>query len=148
MYKFAAEIQIRSQGSRLLTFSAPHINHNPAKMIKKILPDLIAILAFVLISFAYFFPADIEGRILFQHDTAAGAGAGQEAKEYYEQTGNKVGFKPAGGINTVNDALIYYTIVKEVLGKEWLSNELFRLGTSRLANLLLSEIKGEELKFF
>ena len=66
----------------------------------------------------------------------------QAIKEYYEQTGNKVGFKPAGGINTVNDALIYYTIVKEVLGKEWLSNELFRLGTSRLANLLLSEIKG------
>ena len=72
----------------------------------------------------------------------------QAIKEYYEQTGNKVGFKPAGGINTVNDALIYYTIVKEVLGKEWLSNELFRLGTSRLANLLLSDIKGEELKFF
>lgn len=72
----------------------------------------------------------------------------QAIKEYYEQTGNKVGFKPAGVINTVNDALIYYTIVKEVLGKEWLSNELFRLGTSRLANLLLSEIKGEELKFF
>ena len=72
----------------------------------------------------------------------------QAIKEYYEQIGNKVGFKPAGGINTVNDALIYYTIVKEVLGKEWLSNELFRLGTSRLANLLLSEIKGEELKFF
>lgn len=72
----------------------------------------------------------------------------QAIKEYYEQTGNKVGFKPAGGINTVNDALIYYTIVKEVLGKEWLNNELFRLGTSRLANLLLSEIKGEELKFF
>lgn len=58
-------------------------------MIKKILPDLIAILAFVLISFAYFFPADIEGRILFQHDTAAGAGAGQEAKEYYEQTAER-----------------------------------------------------------
>ena len=70
-------------------FRLPHINHNPAKMIKKILPDLIAILAFVLISFAYFFPADIEGRILFQHDTAAGAGAGQEAKEYYEQTGER-----------------------------------------------------------
>ena len=57
-------------------------------------------------------------------------------------------FKPAGGINCVNDALIYYTIVKEVLGEEWLNNELFRLGTSRLANLLLSEIKGEEMKFF
>ena len=48
----------------------------------------------------------------------------------------------------VNDAVVYYTIVKEVLGEEWLSNEWFRLGTSRLANLLLSEIKGEELKFF
>lgn len=56
---------------------------------KKLLPDLIAILAFVLLSFAYFFPADIENCILFQHDTAAGAGAGQEVKEYYEQTGER-----------------------------------------------------------
>ena len=69
-------------------------------------------------------------------------------KEYYEKTGNKIGFKPAGGINTVNDALIYYTIVKEILGEEWLNNDLFRLGTSRLANLLLSDIKGEDIKFF
>ena len=69
-------------------------------------------------------------------------------KEYYQKTGNKIGFKPAGGINTVNDAIIYYTIVKEVLGEEWLDNRLFRLGTSRLANLLLSDIKGEEIKFF
>lgn len=69
-------------------------------------------------------------------------------KEYYDQTGIKIGFKPAGGINTVNDALVYYTIVKEILGEEWLNNGLFRLGTSRLANLLLSEIKGEEIKFF
>lgn len=72
----------------------------------------------------------------------------QAIKEYHELTGNKIGFKPAGGINTVHDALVYYTIVKEVLGEEWLNNELFRLGTSRLANLLLSEIKGEEMKFF
>lgn len=69
-------------------------------------------------------------------------------KEYHAKTGCKIGFKPAGGINTVHDALIYYTIVKEVLGEEWLNNSLFRLGTSRLANLLLSEIVGEELKFF
>ena len=69
-------------------------------------------------------------------------------KAYYEQTGRKVGFKPAGGINCVNDALVYYTIVKEVLGEEWLNNHLFRLGTSRLANLLLSEIVGENVKFF
>ena len=69
-------------------------------------------------------------------------------KEYHEKTGNKIGFKPAGGINTVHDALVYYTIVKELLGEEWLNNKLFRLGTSRLANLLLSEIRGEEIKFF
>lgn len=56
---------------------------------KKYLPDLIVILAFALISFAYFFPADIENRILFQHDTAAGAGAGQETLQYYEQTGER-----------------------------------------------------------
>ena len=72
----------------------------------------------------------------------------QAIKAYHEKTGRKVGFKPAGGINSVNDALVYYTIVKEVLGKEWLNNELFRIGTSRLGNLLLSEIVGEEVKFF
>ena len=72
----------------------------------------------------------------------------QAIKEYYAQTGRKVGFKPAGGINSVRDAVIYYTIVKEVLGDEWLSNQWFRLGTSRLANLLLSEIVGENVKFF
>ncbi len=72
----------------------------------------------------------------------------QAIKEYHEKTGRKVGFKPAGGINTVNDALIYYSIVKEVLGEEWLNNTLFRLGTSRLANLLLSDILGKETKFF
>lgn len=69
-------------------------------------------------------------------------------KEYYEQTGRKVGFKPAGGVSTTNDALGYYTIVKEVLGEEWLDNEYFRLGASRLANNLLSDIVGEEVKFF
>ena len=72
----------------------------------------------------------------------------QAIKAYHEKTGRKVGFKPAGGINSVNDALVYYTIVKEVLGKEWLNNTLFRIGTSRLANLLLNEILGEEVNFF
>lgn len=72
----------------------------------------------------------------------------QAIKEYHEKTGIQIGFKPAGGLNSVMDALIYYTIVKEVLGEKWLTNELFRMGTSRLANLLLSEIVGEETKFF
>ncbi len=69
-------------------------------------------------------------------------------KEYFEETGNKIGLKPAGGLNTVQDALIYYTIVKEVLGEEWLTNKMFRLGTSRLANLLLSAVQGKEVKYF
>ena len=72
----------------------------------------------------------------------------QAIKEYFLETGRKIGFKPAGGINTIEDAINYYTIVKELLGKEWLTNELFRIGTSRLANLLLSDILGEETKFF
>lgn len=72
----------------------------------------------------------------------------QAIKEYFLETGRKVGFKPAGGINSVHDALVYYTIVKELLGEEWLTNERFRLGTSRMANLLLSEIVGSETKFF
>ncbi len=72
----------------------------------------------------------------------------QAIKEYYKETGIQIGFKPAGGINTVNDAIIYYTVVKEVLGEKWLTNKWFRLGTSRLANLLLSDIEGEEITFF
>ena len=72
----------------------------------------------------------------------------QAIKEYYNETGIQIGFKPAGGINSVMDALIYYTIVKEVLGEKWLTNQWLRLGTSRLANMLLSEILGEETKFF
>lgn len=72
----------------------------------------------------------------------------QAIKEYYDETGIQIGFKPAGGINSVMDALIYYTIVKEVLGEKWLTNKWFRLGTSRLANMLLSELLGKETKFF
>lgn len=72
----------------------------------------------------------------------------QAIKEYFEETGNKVGFKPAGGLSTPQDAIVYYTIVKEILGEEWLTNKLFRLGTSRLSNLLLSDIKGEKINFF
>ena len=72
----------------------------------------------------------------------------QAIKEYYDETGIQIGFKPAGGINTVMDAIIYYTIVKEVLGEKWLTNKWLRLGTSRLANMLLSELKGEQIKFF
>ena len=69
-------------------------------------------------------------------------------KEYYEKTGIQIGFKPAGGMKTVDDALNYYIIVKQVLGDKWLNNKLFRLGTSSLANLLLNDITGKEEKYF
>lgn len=70
-------------------------------------------------------------------------------KEYYEQTGRMVGFKASGGVATTEDALKYYTIVKTVLGEKWVDdNEYFRLGASRLANSVLSDIVGHEVKFF
>lgn len=72
----------------------------------------------------------------------------QAIKEYYDKTGIQTGFKPAGGMKTVEDALSYYTIVKEVLGEKWLNNKMFRLGTSSLANTLLNDILGEEVNFF
>lgn len=72
----------------------------------------------------------------------------QAIKEYYDETGIQIGLKPAGGINTVMDAVTYYTIVKEVLGEKWLTNKWFRLGTSRLTNLLISTIEGKEVKYF
>lgn len=72
----------------------------------------------------------------------------QAIKEYYDKTGIQIGFKPAGGMKTVKDALTYYTIVKEVLGEKWLTNKWLRLGTSSLANKLLSEILDKDVKFF
>lgn len=69
-------------------------------------------------------------------------------KEYHEQTGRMVGFKPSGGVRTADEALAYYTIVKHVLGEKWLDNEYFRIGASGLANNLLSVILGEETKYF
>ncbi len=72
----------------------------------------------------------------------------QAIKEYHKETGIRIGFKAAGGVSTVDDALTYYTIVREILGKEWIDENLFRIGTSRLANLLVSEILGTECKPF
>ena len=69
-------------------------------------------------------------------------------REYYNETGIKIGFKAAGGISTVDDAIAYYTIVLELLGEEWLQENLFRIGTSRLANLLVQDILGKDVKPF
>lgn len=69
-------------------------------------------------------------------------------KQHFEETEQKIGFKPAGGIVTPEDAILYLTIVQEILGDEWLSPELFRIGASRLANNLLEKITGTAVKHF
>lgn len=69
-------------------------------------------------------------------------------KDWYKKTGEKVGYKPAGGLSTIEDVVKHYTLVKEILGKEWLNNKLFRIGTSSMANKLLSAIEGREIKYF
>lgn len=72
----------------------------------------------------------------------------QAIKEWYNMTGKKVGYKPAGGISTTQDAVRHYTLVKEILGNEWLQNDYFRFGASSLANQLLTSIVGTEQQYF
>lgn len=72
----------------------------------------------------------------------------QAIKDWKEKTGKIIGYKPAGGIATTQEAVTHYTIVKSILGNEWLNNKLFRFGASRLANNLLSSIEGKEIKYF
>ena len=69
-------------------------------------------------------------------------------KKFYEQTGRKVGFKAAGGISSAMDAVCYYSIVSSILGKDWLSKDLFRFGVSRLANQLLSAVEQKTVSYF
>ena len=72
-------------------------------------------------------------------------------KEYHRKGGRMVGFKPAGGIATAEDAVLYYNIVDEILGKAWLNKRykgLFRFGASRMANNLLTALEGEEVKYY
>ncbi len=69
-------------------------------------------------------------------------------RDYYEATGRRVGFKAAGGVRTAEDAALYYTIVEETLGREWLTTDLFRIGASSAANNILSSIEGREVKYY
>ncbi|MFV0365632.1 MAG: deoxyribose-phosphate aldolase [Mangrovibacterium sp.] len=69
-------------------------------------------------------------------------------KDHYVQTGKKIGFKPAGGISTTEDAILFLTIVQTILGDEWMNPKLFRIGASRLANNLLSDLTGEQISYF
>jgi deoxyribose-phosphate aldolase len=69
-------------------------------------------------------------------------------KQHFEETDQKIGFKAAGGIVTPEDAILYLTIVQEILGDDWLTPDLFRIGASRLANNLLEKITGSPVKHF
>ena len=69
-------------------------------------------------------------------------------KAFFEKTGKKVGFKPAGGVSTAREAVCYYTIVNSILGRDWLNKDLFRFGVSRLANNLLSAIEKKTVSIF
>ncbi len=69
-------------------------------------------------------------------------------KEFYARTGRRVGFKAAGGVATAADAALYYTIVESILGAEWLTPALFRIGASSLANHLLTAIEGREIAYY
>ena len=68
--------------------------------------------------------------------------------KYYEATGKKIGFKPAGGISSAADALCYYSIVSSLLGKEWLNKDMFRFGVSRVANSILSAVEQKTISYF
>ena len=72
----------------------------------------------------------------------------QAIRDYYGKTGRKVGFKAAGGVRTPEEAALYYTIVEEILGREWLTTDLFRIGASSAANNLLSAIEGKTVKYY
>ena len=72
----------------------------------------------------------------------------QAIKDFYDKTGTKVGFKAAGGVKTPQDAALYYTIVEQILGEEWLTTDLFRIGASSAANNLLSAIVGKTVAHF
>ncbi|MFR9503513.1 MAG: deoxyribose-phosphate aldolase [Rikenellaceae bacterium] len=72
----------------------------------------------------------------------------QAIRDYFEATGKRIGFKVAGGVRTPQDAALYYTIVEEILGEEWLSTDLFRIGASSAANNLLSTIEGREVVYY
>lgn len=111
-------------------------------------PELIAEASFISMEEGADFIKTSTGKIDVNATPAAAYVMCECIKAFYKQTGKKVGFKPAGGVSTALEAVCYYSIVKNVLGQEWLNKDLFRLGVSRLANNLLSAIEKKDLKVF
>lgn len=111
-------------------------------------PDLIRKASLVSMAAGADFVKTSTGKIDVAATPEAAVVMCQAIKDFYEKTGHKVGFKAAGGVRTPEDAALYYTIVEEVLGAEWLTTDLFRIGASSAANNLLSAIVGEPVKHF
>lgn len=111
-------------------------------------PDLIRKASLVSMAAGADFVKTSTGKIDVAATPEAAVMMCQAIKDFYEKTGRKVGFKAAGGVRTPEDAALYYTIVEEVLGAEWLTTDLFRIGASSAANNLLSAIVGEPVKHF
>lgn len=111
-------------------------------------PELIAEASFLAMECGADFIKTSTGKVSVNATPAAAFIMCNCIKKYYEKTGRKVGFKPAGGISSASDAVSYYLIVSTVLGKEWLNKNLFRFGVSRVANALLTAVKGETVSYF
>ncbi len=111
-------------------------------------PENIAIASFLAMESGADFIKTSTGKVDVNATPTAAFIMSECIKKYYEATGKKVGFKPAGGIANARDAVSYYSIVANVLGKDWLNKELFRFGVSRVANSILSEIEEKTINFF
>lgn len=110
--------------------------------------ELIAQASFLAMESGADFIKTSTGKVSVNATPAAAYVMCQCIAKYYEKTGRKVGFKPAGGISTSLDAVCYYSIVSTVLGKEWLDKSLFRFGVSRLANTVLSDIEQRTVNYY
>lgn len=111
-------------------------------------PEKIAQASFLAMEAGADFIKTSTGKVDVNATPAAAVVMCECIKAYYEKTGRKVGFKPAGGISTYGDALSYYYIVSTILGETWLNKDLFRLGVSRLGNSLVSAIEQKTVKYF
>ena len=111
-------------------------------------PENIAQASFLAMEAGADFIKTSTGKVEVNATPAAAYVMCERIAKYYEATGKKIGFKPAGGISSAADALCYYSIVSSLLGKEWLNKELFRFGVSRVANSLLSAVEQKTVTFF
>lgn len=111
-------------------------------------PELIAQASFLAMEAGADFIKTSTGKVDVNATPAAAYVMCECISRYYEVTGKKIGFKPAGGISTATDALCYYSIVSTLLGKEWLNRNLFRFGVSRVANSILSAQEMKTVTYF